>query len=251
MKRNRIFSFFSIFLLMFTFFSCSTDLEIKAFDDKSADINFNFDLGEQIYSAIQNFTLGISQMNENLNLENELSLFDEKEIYQVFNGSDFQNVKVLVPSKKELKITAKIPSPEKQKAVNEGSVLKIANFITCTNNSLTLLISPQNVQEIVASLPEETKSYLDLLMAPILGSEEMSSQDYKDLLSLVYGEDLAKSLGDANVKVSLFAPSGKTIKRAALSNTEQSKTSASKAVFTVPLLDFLTLQSSKTFSISW
>lgn len=251
MKKNRIFSFFSIFLLMFTFFSCSTDLEIKAFDDKSADINFNFDLGEQIYSAIQNFTLGISQMNENLNLENELSLFDEKEIYQVFNGSDFQNVKVLVPSKKELKITAKIPSPEKQKAVNEGSVLKIANFITCTNNSLTLLISPQNVQEIVASLPEETKSYLDLLMAPILGSEEMSSQDYKDLLSLVYGEDLAKSLGDANVKVSLFAPSGKTIKRAALSNTEQSKTSASKAVFTVPLLDFLTLQSSKTFSISW
>lgn len=251
MKRNRIFSFFSIFLLVFTFFSCSTDLEIKAFDDKSANINFNFDLGEQIYSAIQNFTLGISQMNENLNLENELSLFDEKEIYQVFNGSDFQNVKVLVPSKKELKITAKIPSPEKQKAVNEGSVLKIANFITCTNNSLTLLISPQNVQEIVASLPEETKSYLDLLMAPILGSEEMSSQDYKDLLSLVYGEDLAKSLGDANVKVSLFAPSGKTIKRAALSNTEQSKTSASKAVFTVPLLDFLTLQSSKTFSISW
>ena len=251
MKKNRIFSFFSIFLLSFTFFSCSTDLEIKAFDDKSADINFDFDLGEQIYSAIQNFTLGISQMSENLNLENELLLFDEKEIYQVFNGSDFQNVKVLVPSKKELKITAKIPSPEKQKAVNEGSVLKIANFITCTNNSLTLLISPQNVQEIVASLPEETKSYLDLLMAPILGSEEMSSQDYKDLLSLVYGETLAKSLSDANVKVSLFAPSGKTIKRAALSNTEQSKTSASKAVFTVPLLDFLTLQSSKTFSISW
>lgn len=190
-------------------------------------------------------------MNENLDLEKDISLFDEKEIYQVFNGSDFQNVQVLVPSKKELKITAKIPSPENQKAVNEGSVLKIANFITCTNNSLTLLISPQNVQEIVASLPEETKSYLDLLMAPILGSEKMSSQDYKDLLSLVYGEDLAKSLSEANVKVSLFAPNGKTIKRAALSNTEQSKTSASKAVFTVPLLDFLTLQSSKTFSISW
>lgn len=251
MKKNRIFAFFSIFLLLLMCVSCSTDLEIKAFDDKSADINFNFDLGEQIYKAIQNFTLGISQMNENLDLEKDISLFDEKEIYQVFNGSDFQNVQVLVPSKKELKITAKIPSPENQKAVNEGSVLKIANFITCTNNSLTLLISPQNVQEIVASLPEETKSYLDLLMAPILGSEKMSSQDYKDLLSLVYGEDLAKSLAEANVKVSLFAPNGKTIKRAALSNTEQSKTSASKAVFTVPLLDFLTLQSSKTFSISW
>lgn len=250
-KKNRIFAFLSIFLLSCFCLSCSTELEIKAFDNKSADINFNFDVGEQLYKTIQNMTFGISQMSENIKSSDEISFFNEAEIYQIFEGSDFQNVKVFIPSKRELKLSAKIPSPENQRAVNEGSVLKIANFVTCTQNSLTVLISPENVQEIVASLPEETKSYLDLLMAPILGSADMSGQNYKDLISLVYGDDLAKVLSDASVKVSLFAPTGKIIKRASLSNTEQSKTSASKAVFSVPLIDFLTLQSPKTFSISW
>ncbi len=250
MKNSKILIFLSSAVLLLLV-SCSSNIEIRANLDKSSDVKFSMNLGNEFYGIIQNLTSGMAELNESTGLDSENIIFSESEIKSNFEGSDFKNLSVEVPNEKELLISGKIPSPENQIAVNDGSNIKIANFLTCTDSSLTIILSPQNVREVVKNLPSETQSYLDLFMAPVFGSEMMSVQDYKNLISLVYGNEISSVLEKASVKVSLLPPEGKSIKKASLSDTEQSKTSLKKAVFSVPLLDFLTLQNAKTFSISW
>ena len=251
MKTSKTLLFLFTFALSLFFASCSSSIEIKAGNQKTADVNFSINLGKEFYDILQNLTSGMAELNESSGLDSENIIFSESEIRSNFEGSDFKNLSVKVPNAREIFISGEIPSPDNQVAVNDGSNIKIANFLTCTDSSLTIILSAQSIQEFVKNLPVETQSYFDLFMAPVFGSEVMSEQDYKNLISLVYGNEISSVLEKASIKVTLLPPEGKSIKKASLSDTEQSKTSLKKAVFSVPLFDFLTLQDTKTFSISW
>ena len=96
-------------------------------------------------------------------------------------------------------------------------------------------------------------SYVNMMyiMRKQLTPEQIEAVFRKLHLIFEFADLESSVLEKASIKVTLLPPEGKSIKKASLSDTEQSKTSLKKAVFSVPLFDFLTLQNTKTFSISW
>ena len=229
--------------LVFMLASCGSSLSVKAGSDKSSQVQFNMELGKVFASAFEDIAQNAGA--------SDFDLFSEKEITSAFNGSDFKDVKVSVPSKTGLSVSGTVPPSDEQKAVsNEGS-LKIANFVLCTDTSLTLVFSPESVKGLSAQLPEESREFLDLLMAPVLTDEKMDVSEYIDLLASVYGDEIASEIKNASIKVTLECPSGKTIKKTSLSTAASSKTASSKATLSIPLADFLCLDSTRVFSISW
>ncbi len=239
---------------VFFFVSCSSQLEITAQEDCSSHLDFKLELGSVITQTIESITQGLNEI-ENSSAKvatKETAIFSKELIEDAFKVSDFKNVKAATPEKDKLNLSLDFPAPANQKVTTDRGNFKAANFVTCTKNSLTLILSPEILKELSKNFSEESRSYLDLLMSPVFSDdEEMSSSEYIDLVEVVYGEKLAEELGNATVKISLIPPKGKTIKKTALSETGQSKLSSNKAVFTLPLADLLTLNSTKTFSISF
>ncbi len=225
------------------FISCESSVAIKANGDKSADIKLSLDLGKTLEKTV-------SEMYKNSG-KGEFDFFSKKEVEDAFKGSDFKNINVWVPSKTQLIIAGNVPSPKEQKAYSDKGNLKAANFIACAENSLTLIFSPETIQGIVSSLPEETRELFDLLMAPVLTGEEMSRKEYVDLVGSVYGEELADEINSALFQVSLECPDNCTIKKTALSNLNTAVTGLKKASFSIPLADFLCITKAWTFSITW
>lgn len=225
------------------FISCESSVSIKAKNDKSADIQLSLDLGK----ALENTVSEIYKNSGN----GEFELFSKKEVEAAFAGSDFKNLSVSVPSKTKLTIFGNVPSPKNQKAFSDKGNFKAANFVTCAENSLTLIFSPETIQGIVSSLPQETQELFDLLMAPVLTGEEMSHKEYVDLVGSVYGEELAAEIDSALFYVSLECPENCTIKKTSLSNLKNAVTGQKKASFSIPLADFLCITKAWTFSITW
>ena len=245
-----------ILLLTSLFFlaGCSSQLEITALEDCSSHLDLKLELGSVITQTIESITQGLTEIeNASANVAvKETAIFSKELIENAFKVSDFKNINVKIPEKDKLNLSLDFPSPANQKVTTDRGNFKAANFITCTKNSLTLILSPEILKELANSFNEESRTYLDLLMSPVFSDdEEMSSSEYIDLVEVVYGEKLAKELEKATVKISLIPPKGKTITKTALSETGQSKLSSNKAVFTLPLADLLTLNSTKTFSISF
>ncbi len=245
-----------ILLLTSLFFlaGCSSQLEISAMEDCSSHLDFKLELGSVITQTIESITQGLTEIeNASANVAvKETEIFSKELIENAFKVSDFKNINVKIPEKDKLNLSLDFPSPVNQKVTTDRGNFKAANFITCTKNSLTLILSPEILRELSKNFNEESRTYLDLLMAPVFSDDEqMTSSEYIDLVEVVYGEKLAKELEKATVKISLIPPKGKTIKKTALSETGQSKLSSNKAVFTLPLADLLTLSSTKTFSISF
>jgi len=181
----------------------------------------------------------------------EIPVFSTKDTEQALSAGGITNVSVTTPSATSLSAKGTLPAPADQKTVLDGKGIKLANFVTCTKNSLTVILSPETIQQTTAALTEESRSYLDLLMAPVFTGEEMSASEYEDLIAAVYGTEMEKELASSLVKITLVTPAGCTLKKSAIADGKNVKTSGDRAVFTIPLTEFLTLQTSQTFSITW
>lgn len=233
MKR-RTFIFINLILLCTLFLSsCETKICVKATKDGKAEFNFKVQLGTILTETIE--TLALEFETESTDV------FDQEKINDFLIQSDLKKTEVLVEDKTSLYLNAEIPAIENQKMVTESGSYKISDFIYCSSNELSLKINPDVFQEIVLSMPEETQYYLDLLMAPVLTNEKISTEEYIDLVATIYGEPLAAEVKVSTVKVELSCPDGMFIKN----------TKTNKKEFNIPLAQFLCTSEPKEYSIQW
>ncbi len=250
-QKKHIFALLYIFLLI-AFTGCTAKINIRANSDKSANLDFSMDLGTKLSETIRAVGSSLMQMNgETINTDTNVPIFSAQLIESAFNNTDFENVTITTPTESSLNMSGRIPAPENQQATLKASDAKVANFVTCTQSSLTIILAPETVQAVISSMPENLIAYTDLLMAPVFTGEPMSIPDYRDLIATIYGDEIASEMDKATVQIALLPPEGKNIKKSSLSDTERARTSSSKAVFTIPLIEFFTLSSPKTFSITF
>lgn len=124
------------------------------------------------------------------------------------------------------------------------------NFVYRSENSLSVKVSPEILQQTYLLLSDEEKSYMDLLMAPSITGEKMSLEEYSDLVASVYGQELADELYEGRLYLNLGCPSGKKIKKALASGQELSWHGA-RALFEIPLIFLLCNQEEAEYSIFW
>ena len=244
--RNKGKYLYSVFYLvvLFAVSGCSGKLSVQAKSDMGADIQFSASVGQVISSTLSSLSSSIAGGKYSGGSQN---LFSATEIKKAFNGSDFTDVTVTTPSSDSLNMSASIPSASKQTHATGG--IRASDIVNCTSNKMVLQFSPTSLQKLSADLPKDTKTYLDLFMAPVFTGEKMDKSEYKMLIASIYGDQIASELDKAQITVSLSCPKGKKISSTSLPSG--AKVTSSTATFDLPLMDLLTLSGSRSYSISW
>ena len=114
---------------------------------------------------------------------------------------------------------------------------------------LSITLSPETLQTLVASLGTEMEGYAALFMAPVFTGEPMSKEEYVWLVASVYGEGVAQELEQGALVMTLRTPDGKSVQKSSLPNGAE--VAGSKAAVRIPLAELLTLKTPLVSSISW
>ena len=113
-----------------------------------------------------------------------------------------------------------------------------------SGGTVTVSLDRTSVPEVIGALPPEIGDYLSALMAPVATGEDLDGPQYLELVSSVYGSGVAGEIRDAVFKVSLNLPGPATSVRGG-------SASGNTANFTLPLLDFLTLERPILLEAAW
>ncbi len=217
-------AFLGMFLMVFAT-GCSSKVTIQANPNKSQDVEIKIDLGKHLLKTINGLTQGLGKFmdGEEIPEITAANLVTKRDIENTIGTQGAKNISVANPSKEMLDIKF---------SLDKNSKLK--NFIEQTENSLSLNLSGSSLQEIYFSFDEDDTMILDLLMAPCFTGEEISAEDYADVIETLYGRELANDLRTAKIDWILVAPKG-----------------VKSRTFQTTVLDFLTLIGEKKFDIQW
>lgn len=218
--------------------SCAPSVKIDIANDDSAKMEFSTSLSNSIEGSIRSL----------MGLQTSEPLYKEAPVRAslVATGLDVESINF--PSMTGIEIKAGIKNintslnyaKEAVKVVPKGS-----------GKEAVIKFSPQIITEALNFMPEETRTYADLLMAPVFTGEKMTPDEYLFLLSMVYGETLANELAKSVFFVELSAPSA--VKQASLSDTSLGTVSISgnKAVFNISLYKLLSTSGTTEYLVSW
>lgn len=217
-------AFLGMFLMVFAT-GCSSKVTIQANPNKSQNVEIKIDLGKHLLKTINDLTQGLGQFmdGEEIPEITAANLVTKRDIENTIGTQGAKNISVANPSKEMLDVKF---------SLDKNSKLK--NFIEQTENSLSLNLSGSSLQEIYFSFDEDDTMILDLLMAPCFTGEEISAEDYADVIETLYGRELANDLRTAKIDWILVAPKG-----------------VKSRTFQTTVLDFLTLTGEKKFDIQW
>lgn len=113
-----------------------------------------------------------------------------------------------------------------------------------TGGKVTVSFDRVSAPEVLGSLSPDIGDYLSALMAPVATGEKMGGREYLELVSSVYGSGVAGEIRDGRIVVVLTLPG---VAAAALGGAVSGNT----ASFSLPLLDFLTLERPVLLEASW
>lgn len=218
MAQKKYFFATSYIVLLLAFAGCSSALKISARADASQSYALSVDIGKTLSQTIQSAAEGLSAMSGAAQTSGSTVLFETEKIRHALEQSGFKNAQVSSPEFSQLSVSA---SGTIERLVEQGK------------NYLAVNLSPQTVGALLSYVPEETRSYIDLFMAPVFTGEQMTAEEYAELVSVIYGESLAEELKKSAVQLTLASPAGKT------------------KSFSIPLADFLTLSQKQTYTVNW
>jgi len=121
-------------------------------------------------------------------------------------------------------------------------------FITYTestaSSSIVVVLDRDSAPLLISRLSPEVAEYLSALMAPVALGEYMSSGEYLNLVSMIYGRSLADEIAAAQIKASIEFPRPVTL-------AVGGSSSGRRAEFNIPLLDLLVLEKPLRYEVYW
>ena len=196
--------------------ACSPVITVNATNDGGAKFSFKTGFSKETTKTLRTIS-GVG--------ENE-QLFSAEYMEAILKEAGGENVAANVPSANEIETSALI------KKIKE-SALGYTGVLSRTSKSLTLTIGPEQFLKFYNILTEDSKSYFDMLMIPALIGETMNAEEYRELLSSMYGPSFANELVDGKISITLTSPDGKKVKKA-----------------TSTLGEILTLREEKSWTVS-
>ena len=181
----------AIFLAALFFCGCPLKVTVECFKDDSLSVNFSSELGSAFVESLAQIQRISSENGQNSPNLDEIS----KKIQSELNAKFFKNSSVNF-GKNTLNAAAQIPSAKKfpKEFIN---IQKAAGG----KKTLTLTLSPESLAASILQEDSAAKTLADILMAPLVSGEEMSLQDYKDLLTEIYGARLAAEILSGDLAV--------------------------------------------------
>ena len=227
-----------VFSFVILLSGCSTAINASLEKDFSGTIG----LHTAVSNTVTSLTSSFFGTNE------DLGIFDLEQIRSSLEDSGLKVTGLSCPTANSLAVFAS--TEDFSKILPENN-----NFIKFSQNdavsTMTLLLSPQNIQKVVSLMPDETAIYTDLLVAPVFTGEEMTQEDYIELIAIAYGGQAAAELAASEIKLKFTLPG--TITSASMSNPEFGKVESenNSAVITIPLIHILTDLNENECLINW
>jgi hypothetical protein len=204
-----------IVLFSLSFLSCAIDSSIQLDKNGGADISLYFSCGDIVESTLRSL----------FSLESDTKIFDETDIKKSCEQSGFTVKSLSFTGSASMKLVLHTDNL----AANFSSIPESIKF---EKNSFVMNLNKNVIASIIAILPPESADYLDLLMAPVFSEEEATAEEYIDLISAVYGNNLANEMKNAKINITLSSPTSK------------------KQLFSIPLTDILCAKSHR-LSFNW
>lgn len=181
-----------LFLLLITllfFISCTTEVTLTLKADDSLAIRFEGGAGEA-------FTKMISSAS---GLAGD-SLVDPDSVSFELAKAGFADVKV------EEKAGAAVTISMSDKA--KSSYIFSSEIIKAEKGKLKAAITRKSLEDFYNNADEQTRMTLDLFLAPVFNNENMSEDEYLEMLGSFYGEAAAKEVSQSLVKINLISKDG-------------------------------------------
>ena len=105
-----------------------------------------------------------------------------------------------------------------------------------------LRISPENISSFLEILPQESRDFIDMLMAPLFTGDAIPPAEYEELIGAAYGKKIAAELRNAEFTLTVDVPYKVQTARISPAGTVtvQTKTEkTSRALIRIPLLELL------------
>ena len=233
MMRKNLLSIFVLFIFLFAFMGCSPSLAVNIATTNDVSVEFSSGLGESLVQTLYSIT----------DMDSQNPLFNKKAVAANLGAAGFTVENISVDNNN---IYLKTKSSSFKDIVANSSEL----VEELTPSSVKLSFSSEKLQDFVSVLPEETVGYLDLLCAPVLTNEELSTDDYVDVLAAIYGKKLAQETLSSNFVIEISV--GSKIKSIDVKiPNSKTVTNNNKARITIPLADFLCNLDESTVNITW
>ena len=182
-----------IFILGFMFFSvcftaCSEKIGVKHNADNSILLTIDSKSSKKLDTLIKN-------------LSGTEKIFDEKEIKNEIMQRNGEKVNVKAGNGASIEMEITFSGSEKD---------SLSPLFSESNGgkSFTLTLSKDTINQFLSLLPSETQEYTELLLAPVFSGEKMRKDEYIQLLSAVYGEEIAKEMQGAKLEFSVVSKNG-------------------------------------------
>lgn len=188
MKKNKILILFTLCITLFA--SCTSTIEMELKKDGSIDFQFTGETGKGLEKLIRT-----SQ-----SIQSDKPIFNTKGIQSDLVADGFTNVTVTSPKPTSLALS--FTDTEKK------SMFFTSGIITTQNNKLQVNLSPRTLVDFYEAADQELSLYLDMLLSPVFNGEEMTEEEYLDLVKAFYGIEVAQELKKSQVKLVLKNPDG-------------------------------------------
>lgn len=234
-------SFFGIFLTVLLLASCSSQVNGVLREGGSAEL-----------AIVASLEPRMSILVKSLNM-----IMGDPDSQQILDGPSISRSMSASPGVKSVNLKNTGPSSVEGTAV----IAKVEDFLYLTNGTPFIVYSEsskngKSTGRILISLDRETApaliellsgeaiDYLSALMAPAVIGEDMSKNEYLTLVGSIYGPGIASDISAAGISVSIDFPGPITQIRGGTAD-------GAKAVFKIPLLDILVLETPQSWEVSW
>ena len=191
--RNKFGMTLSLLIISIFLVSCTTEVTLTLKQDDSLDIRFEGGAGQAFAKMISSAAgMGASSDAD--------FLIDSDSVFFELAKAGFSNVKV--NQKKGGAVS--IAMTDK----NQSSYLFTSKIIKAEKGKLSTAISRKSLEDFYNYSDEQTRMILDLFLAPVFNNEEMSEDEYLEMVGAFYGQAAAGEVKQSIVIINLISKDG-------------------------------------------
>ncbi|MCR4900293.1 MAG: hypothetical protein K5907_05705 [Treponema sp.] len=195
MKNKTKLSFIAAFFLItatgLCFTGCTSEISLELKKDGSVEAVFNGVAGKA-FAALIGPALGTEDA--------QTVIFDTKQIEEEMTQSGFSSVKAVSKNGADISVNA---LDKKSK-----SVLFSSGIVSVEKGKLHAVLTPEKLLSFYANADSQTVQFMDMLLAPVFNDEKMSEEEYLEVLTAFYGEEITQEIKESNFMITLKNPDG-------------------------------------------
>lgn len=184
-----------ISVLAFFFISCQAEVTLTLQKDDSVDIRFDGGAGAAFAKMISS-AAGVGNQNAP---SNEMLIDTDAVSYELAKAG-FSNVNV---NQKQGGAVSIAMSDKTQ-----TSYIFSSQIVKADKGRLIAAITRKSLEDFYNSSDEQTRMILDLFLAPVFNNEEMTEDEYLEMVGSFYGENAANEVAESLVKINLISKDG-------------------------------------------